>query len=424
MKATEIPEGFYAYLPNQAFEINRLRRVVSEVFESWGYLPVLPPAIEFLNTFKTVDEGLEETSFKLVDKRTGRTLAVRPDFTPQVARMVASALRNEPAPLRLYYSGSVFRDCGISRQLYQTGLELIGVSDPEADAEVISVVVNVLSELGLKSYQIDIGHSAFVELAVKEAGVEDVNETLKKLGKKDISSIELDIESGKVRHPEKLLKLMELYGGEEIIDEADRIFEGAKLKEALSQLKKVYEIIKSYGFSKNVLFDLSERRGMHYHTNITFEVFHPLLGHSLGGGGRYDGVLEKFGKKIPATGAAIRIDRLYELLKKKGIFSKKPKLDVYIIDTKKELKKAFEISSFLRKVGFNVARDIVKRDVESSVSVAFSKGFESVIILNPPQVKDGVLVLFKDGEKISLKEDKQSSKTASKLAKILNERLV
>ena len=142
MELTEIPEGFKALLPEEAERRADILSRMERVIRLWGYEPVLPPSVEFLLPFKAVDDALERLSFKIVDRKTGKLMAIRPDFTTQIARITASSFRNEEPPLRFYYRGSVFRDIDEDREFCQFGFELLGAVETEADAEVVAVVVS------------------------------------------------------------------------------------------------------------------------------------------------------------------------------------------------------------------------------------------------------------------------------------------
>jgi len=191
MGLTEIPEGFKTLLPEEAEKREKVLSLMEEVIKLWGYELILPPSIEFLSPFKVVDERFEELSFKIVDRVTGKLMAVRPDFTPQVARIVASSFKDEEPPFRFYYSGRIFRDVLGEREIFQFGFELIGVKETEGDAEIVAVVVNILERLGLRSFQIDIGHSEFVEGVLEELEITDGEKFLKLLAHKDLSGIDL-----------------------------------------------------------------------------------------------------------------------------------------------------------------------------------------------------------------------------------------
>ncbi|WP_456343111.1 ATP phosphoribosyltransferase regulatory subunit [Thermovibrio sp.] len=401
MRLTEIPEGFRTLLPKEVRERQELLKRLTKVVEMWGYEPLLPPTIEFLEVFKAVDERLEELSFKLVDRKTGRLMAVRPDFTPQVSRIVASSFKDEEPPFRFYYWGKIFRDAGNEREIGQLGIELLGVEEVEADAEVIGVIANGLSELGIKSFQIDIGHGLFLEGALRELEIEgeEKKELVEILRHKDFSGIDLFSErlGLKGERREKLFKLLELYGREEVLKEAAELFKNPLSQKALSELSSVYKILKSYGFEEKVIFDLSEKRGMEYHTGITYEVFHPLLSSPLGIGGRYDQLLKKFGRELPATGIALSLDAITELLEKKRVSLSKERKDFYIIDLKKELHVAYHLAKELRKLGYTVARDILKRDYEKSVEVAFNKGYRFVVVLNRDEEPENLLFTSPEG---------------------------
>ncbi|WP_456456398.1 ATP phosphoribosyltransferase regulatory subunit [Thermovibrio sp.] len=399
MRLSEIPEGFKTLLPKEAKERERLVGRLKEVVERWGYEPIFPPTIEFLGLFKAVDERFEELSFKLIDRKTGRLLAVRPDFTPQVARVVSSSFKDDEPPFRFYYTGSVFREWGGDRELSQFGFELIGVKEIEADAEVIAVVANIFLELKVKNFQIDIGHAQFLEGALRELSLEGKGEVIKLLNHKDFSGIELYCEERGIKgeRKEKLLKLLELYGKEEVLFEAGELFKNELSRKALSELHSVYRILKSYGFEENVIFDLSEKRGMDYHKGITYEVFHPLFGSSLGIGGRYDELLKKFNRELPATGITLNLDSLTELLEKKGYSQDTERKDFYIIDLKQDKTLAYQLAKELRNRGYKTARDILKRDYESSVNVAFKKGFKFVVVLNREEEPKNLLYTSPEG---------------------------
>ncbi len=402
MRLTEIPQGFRTLLPKEVRQREELLKKLTKVVELWGYEPLLPPTIEFLEVFKAVDEKLEEISFKLVDRKTGRLMAVRPDFTPQVSRVVASSFKDEEPPFRFYYWGKIFRDAGNEREISQLGIELLGVDEVEADAEVIGVVANGLSELGIKSFQIDIGHGLFLEGALRELGIEEEEkeELVEILRHKDFSGIDLFSQKLKLtgEKREKLFNLLELYGKEEVLERAKALFKNPLSQRAISELSSVYKILKSYGFEEKVIFDLSEKRGMGYHTGITYEVFHPLLSSPLGIGGRYDQLLKKFGRELPATGIALNLDSLMELFEKKRVSLSKEEKDFYIIDLKKELHVAYHLAKELRELGYSVARDILKRDYRKSVEVAFSKGYRFVVVLN--REESPVNVLFTSPENL------------------------
>ncbi len=398
MRLTEIPKGFRSLLPDEAEKREEVVFLMEQTITLWGYELIIPPSMEFLSTFKAVDERFEELSFKVVDRETGKLIAVRPDFTPQVARIIASSFKSEAPPFRFYYKGKVFRDIEGDRESYQFGFELIGVKEVEADAEVVAVVVNILENLGLKSFQIDIGHSEFLKGAMEELELPERDTFINLLSHKDISGIEIYMNRHSIpsEKREKISEMLELYGKGDILDKALQLFSSERVVRAVEQLKEILSILKSYGFEKKILFDLTEKRGMEYHTGVTFEVFHPLLGESLGAGGRYDQLISKFGRSLPATGIAINVDALQELLEKKGLFMDSKK-DFYIIDLKRELHKAYEIAKGLRSKGFVVARDIVKRNVRESIEVAFKKGYRFVVVLNREEPPYHILYTSPEG---------------------------
>jgi ATP phosphoribosyltransferase regulatory subunit len=344
-------------------------------------------------------------------------MAVRPDFTPQIARIVASSFKDDEPPFRFFYKGKIFRDVENEREIFQFGFELIGVSEVEADAEIVAVVVNILEKLGLESFQIDIGSSEFVEGALEELEIPDKEKFLQLLIHKDLSGIEIFLGKRNIpdRKREKIEALLELYGKEDILDRGYELFKNEKSRNAVKKLKEMFSILNSYGFEKKVIFDLSEKRGMEYHTGVTFEVFHPLSGFSLGTGGRYNELLSKFGRDLPATGIALNVDALQSLLEKKGVLKERKAGGFYIIDLEKKLHRAYKLANDLRKLGYRVARDIVKRSVDESRKIAFEKGFDKVVVLNKEEEEVKVLIFFSNDRTLFL----ESMLTANEMVEII-----
>src|SRR5687768_13173075 len=199
---SQLPKGVKIYLPDEA----ATKRVVEErllgVFRRWGYREVVTPTYEYFDVLsKGTDHELQEGMFKMVDRESGRLLALRADITPQIARIVATRLRDEPKPLRLGYVTNVFRfdepQVGRYREFYQAGVELIGLDKPEAEVEVLAMTVEGLSALGLRHFKIDVGHPDFFRGLMEETAATDeqARDVRAALGRKDLAALEKVVEA-------------------------------------------------------------------------------------------------------------------------------------------------------------------------------------------------------------------------------------
>src|SRR5438094_8199491 len=227
----QLPKGVKLYLPEEAAQ----KRIVEErllgVFRRWGYREVVTPAYEYFDVIaQGTDHELGERMFSLVDRESGRLLALRADITPQIARIVATRMRDEPKPLRLAYVSNVFRydepHVGRYREFYQAGVELVGLPNPEGDAEMIAMTVEGLRALGLERFQIDVGQAEFFRGILDDVGADpDTARDLRlALSRKDQSSLERLV--SELRAPaavtDLLLALPALYGLGDGRDRADR----------------------------------------------------------------------------------------------------------------------------------------------------------------------------------------------------------
>ncbi|HLG21184.1 MAG TPA: ATP phosphoribosyltransferase regulatory subunit [Candidatus Manganitrophaceae bacterium] len=376
---TMIPKGVATFLPEGTSRRRAVERKVLGVFNRWGYEEVITPIFEYLDVFSLgVGEDLLNRAYKFVDRATGRMMVLRPDVTPQIARMAATLLNNEPLPLRLCYSANVFRHeeehAGREREIFQVGGELIGPSNAEADAEIIALAIEILRELGLKSFKIALGQMAFTRGVLRsfEGDPPLFKRILHSVSKKEASQLEELLEGEMVsassgnhspkvkvglKTRRKVLSLLNLVGGEEVFSEALSLADHPSCRAGLKRLKEVYAILKRAGHQEFLLIDLGEVRGFDYYTGTIFEVFSEGVGSELGGGGRYDHLLEKFGSPASSTGFAFDIERLQWALEK---VSRKEEgyssADFLVLHTEEAASQAMALSDQLRAAGWRVVR--------------------------------------------------------------------
>jgi len=404
---SQLPKGVKIYLPDEA----ATKRVVEErllgVFRRWGYREVVTPTYEYFDVLsKGTDHELQEGMFKMVDRESGRLLALRADITPQIARIVATRLREEPKPLRLSYVTNVFRfdepQVGRYREFYQAGVELVGLPNPEGDAEMIAMTVEGLRALGLSEFQIDVGQTGFFGGILEDLGAdpETARGLRSALARKDVSALERRVADlgAPAAASELLLALPTLYGRGDVLDRAEALVKNARSEAALANLAEVYRLLRVYGLADSVLLDLGEVRGFDYYSGVHFEAYVSGLGAPLVGGGRYDQMLAHFGYDCPATGFAFEVGRALLALESQGAGPALAGPDFFIIDFTPDKTRALALARRYRDLGAAVARDIIIRGLEESLAYARQQRARWVLAIGGPERQpDEVRVLDLQG---------------------------
>jgi ATP phosphoribosyltransferase regulatory subunit len=387
---TEIPKGVRVYLPPQASLKREIETKLLAVFQRWGFQEIVTPSFEYYEVLALgVGEESRDRTFKLTEQATGRLLVLRSDITPQIARVAATILNDYPKPLRFCYNSNVFRyvepQVGRHREVYQAGVELMGLELPEADVEMIAIAVECLMEVGLTDFKIAVSQVEFLRgllehLQLPKAAERQVQVALHR---KDSSALDLLMDECRLERSgrDMLLALPHLFGGEEVFAAANRLVNNPRSEQALTNLQMVYDMLKVYGLESFILLDLSEIRGFDYYTGIVFEGFTANLGYELCGGGRYDHLIGRFGEECPATGFAIDIEKLQMALERQGALRSPVHVDFLIIDFKPDKRDALRIAKELRQLGYRVARDIIRRDLVGSLAYAERMGIARGIIL-------------------------------------------
>ncbi|MFZ4536011.1 ATP phosphoribosyltransferase regulatory subunit [Propionivibrio sp.] len=311
-----LPEYIADALPQEAARIEQLRRSVLDLFRVHGYELVMPPMLEYLDSLLTGSgSDLTLRTFKLVDQLSGRTLGLRADITPQVARIDAHLL-NRQGVTRLCYCDSVLHTLpasqASSREPIQLGAELYGFAGIEADIEAIRLLALALKTAGTPASRIDIGHVGVFRALAHAAGLNADTETkiLQLLKVKDIPSLH-DC-CAKIAEPYRsaLLRLPELYGGGDILESAAR--ELPALPEIATALETMRQLLSAMP-DLPLSFDFADLRGYHYHNGVVFAAYYPGFPSAIALGGRYDGVGKNFGRARPATGFSMDLREVARL---------------------------------------------------------------------------------------------------------------
>ncbi|WP_413307242.1 ATP phosphoribosyltransferase regulatory subunit [Bacillus sp. 1P10SD] len=316
----EKPLGMRDTLPELYEKKDMVRTCMSDTMKLWGYQFIETPTLEYYETVGAASAIADQQLFKLLDKE-GHTLVLRPDMTAPIARVAASKLLEEDLPVRLAYSANVFRaqqrEGGRPAEFEQIGVECLNEDTVSCDGEVIALLISSLKKAGLPTFQVSVGHVGFAqELFVQILGTNGRANALRKfLFEKNYVGYREHVNSLQLSSIDKqrLLKLLQLRGGEEVIGQALDIIENDKGKESIVELKELWDVIKDYGVEDYVKFDFTIVSHMSYYSGILFEAYAGNVGFPIGNGGRYS-LIEKFGKKASATGFAVRVDMLLEAL--------------------------------------------------------------------------------------------------------------
>lgn len=321
------PEGVRDIYQEECATKLAVQEKIGKVFHLYGYHSIETPTFEFFDIFnKERGSVSSQEMFKFFD-RDNSTLVLRPDMTPAIARCVAKYFMDEAMPLRLCYLERTFTNNtsyqGRLKEMTQTGVELIGDDTSDADAEMIAMVIDSLKAVGLQEFQVELGQIDFFRGLVEEAGMdEETQEALRELiENKNYFGIEELIDRQKITGEQKqmLLKLPELFGSLEQMQQAKSMTGNPRALQAIQRLEKVHAILESYGLADYVSYDLGMLSKYQYYTGIIFKAYTYGTGDYIVTGGRYDKLLVQFGKDAPAVGFAIVIDRLMQAISRQKI---------------------------------------------------------------------------------------------------------
>ncbi len=312
------PEGVRDIYSMEYDKKSVLEEKLQKVFHLYGYHDIQTPTFEYFDVFgKEIGTTPSRELYKFFD-REGNTLVLRPDITPSIARAAMTVFDTENLPIRLCYKGNTFVNQssykGRLHENTQAGAELIGIDTVEADAEMVVMAVDCLKEVGLTEFQIHIGSVDFFESLIEETklSAEDEIRLRELISNRNYFGVDelLEHVQAKVTTKTAFQVLQELTGGVEVLKEAKKIALNAKTIEAVKRLEALYELLVAYGVEKYITFDLSMRGNYGYYTGIIFRGYTYGTGDAIVKGGRYDHLMEKFGKASPSIGFVIVVDEL------------------------------------------------------------------------------------------------------------------
>ncbi len=306
-----LPAGMHDLLPEEARSRRMLARSVLDRFALFGYRVVIPPAFELA---EVIERGLGPLAdvLRFIEPESGEVAALRPDMTPQIARIVATRLRDRTPPHRLAYEGTVVRRrvgrAKKHRQVPQVGVELCGVAGVEGDLEVLSLAAEALSGAGLPRFTIDLSDAGIVRGLLEGVNADHALAVTAALARKDEAVLE-DVTRGLPSRRE-LVSLTRLHGGRDALVAALDVLRGTAAESAAARLLDLYDAATASGLGPHLSADAGEVRGFAYYTGPMFSLYAEGAGEPLGGGGRYDELLSRFGCPMPAMGLALDLDAL------------------------------------------------------------------------------------------------------------------
>jgi ATP phosphoribosyltransferase regulatory subunit len=307
-----IPSGTRDVLPDETREVRAITDTLRGVFERHGYGEVYTPALEYESVLARADMAEARPAYRVFDEA-GAVLVLRSDMTVPIARVVATRYASSEPPLRFCYFAHCYRGVrpqrGQPRELLQAGIELIGSPAPQGTAEALSVLCAALDATGLKDYRIGLGDaSLFPALMASLQVPEPVRPgLLEALVLRDFVGLEEMLAAAGLtgEAAQLLLEVPQRRGGEDVLADVP-----APAAEAVTGLRRVHELLDP-AVAERVIFDLGLVRNIGYYTGAVFDVYDPALGAPLGGGGRYDELLGRYGRRLPAVGFALGVDRLH-----------------------------------------------------------------------------------------------------------------
>lgn len=312
-----LPEGIDELMPEQAVQLETLRRKLIDKMQSWGYKLVFPPLVEYLDSLLTgTGKSLDLQTFKLTDQMSGRLMGIRADITPQIARIAAHNLRDHSGVLRLCYIGNVLHTLpkgqGTLRNPIQLGAEIYGHAGPESDMEIVQLMIEMLASADLDTdLLLDIGHVGIYRGLANDAGLTDEQEQelFSALQRKELPLIESLLSQYQLSADSHtmLLALAELNGGVDVLQQAKQILSKAseQVQQALNALQTMADLMAQRLPNVAINFDLAELRGYHYHTGVVFAAYQTGSSQAIALGGRYDDIGADFGHAQPATGFSL-----------------------------------------------------------------------------------------------------------------------
>lgn len=368
-KLLHTPEGVRDIVNVQCGKKQALEQQILKSFHMYGYHDIQTPMFEYFDVFrKEIGTVPSKDLYKFFDKE-GNTLALRPDITPSIARVAATLFGDEELPVRLCYTGNTFINHssyqGRLREITQMGVELIGDDTVEADGEMLALVIEALLSVGLKEFQLSVGNVDYFSSLIEDANLDEEakEQVIRFINNRNYFGVEDYLDKIRVKRSsrEAFAALNGLVGGLEVLKAAKEIAPNSSGIMAVKRLEKIYNVLKMYGLEKFITFDFSMTGGTYgYYTGIIFRGYTFGTGDAIVKGGRYDKLLEKFGKESPSIGFAIVVDELMNAMNRQKLRIVYTRKNTMILYDDGKAGEAVSLAKDLRKKAKNV--ELLRKD--------------------------------------------------------------
>jgi len=403
------PEGVRDIYDRECARKNIVEQRILRQMQLFGYSAIETPMFEFFDIFAKERGSVSDREMYKFFDRYNNTVVLRPDMTPAIARCVTKFYGEETMPQRLCYLGHTFTNSasykGRLYEVTQSGAELIGDDSAQADAEMIAMVIQSLRSAGLKEFQVELGEVEFFRGLLEEAGIseEEGDELRELIENKNYFGVEDYISNvlKKADFKDVFLKLPELFGSVDNIRQAKEMTKNQRAQSAIDRLEKVHQILKEYGLTEYISYDLGMLSKFSYYTGIIFKAYSYGIGDYMVSGGRYDKLLVQFGRDISAIGFAITIDRLMSALSSQKVEFDTSVADVLVVYEEQRTGEAVQVLTRYRRIGKRVMGMPMEGEKERKEYIAYAKekGMTQLIFMKETSILKTDINTGKDLEK-------------------------
>ncbi len=411
------PEGVRDIYNAEYAKKLEVERRIRKAMELFGYRGIEPPTFEFFDIFRKERGSVSPREmFKFFD-RDGETMVLRPDFTPSIARCASKYYMEESLPVRLSYMGNAFINesslQGRLKEFTQAGVELIGDASADADAEVVALLIHCLLSAGLEDFQIEVGHAGFLRGLLEEAGMDEEAEEhfLELMENKNYFGIESLVQSVPMKDSLRHLfeNLPELFNSSEQLAAAKSMTENPGAIEAIERMEELYRILEHYGVQRYVSFDLGMVVKYRYYTGIIYQGYTYGTGETIVSGGRYDTLLEQFGKDAPSVGFAIQVDGVMRAIERQHIAVTTDSVETMILYEKEQRELGISLAGHFRSTG--MALLLMCREEGHTLEEYIEYGRREEI--------GGILYIEQQGEEVQVINIADGSRQTAKLSELM-----
>ena len=403
------PEGVRDIYDRECARKNIVEQRILRQMQLFGYSAIETPMFEFFDIFAKERGSVSDREMYKFFDRYNNTVVLRPDMTPAIARCVTKFYGEETMPQRLCYLGHTFTNSasykGRLYEVTQSGAELIGDDSAQADAEMIAMVIQSLRSAGLKEFQVELGEVEFFRGLLEEAGIseEEGDELRELIENKNYFGVEDYISNvlKKADFKDVFLKLPELFGSVDNIRKAKEMTKNQRAQSAIDRLEKVHQILKEYGLTEYISYDLGMLSKFSYYTGIIFKAYSYGIGDYMVSGGRYDKLLVQFGRDISAIGFAITIDRLMSALSSQKVEFDTSAADVLVVYEEQRTGEAVQVLTRYRRIGKRAMGVPMEGEKERKEYIAYAKekGMTQLIFMKETSILKTDINTGKDLEK-------------------------